>query len=342
MKNKWVLMIWFGVVILATSTFGSQNSTPLKISCKDPSGCFNLLKNSIEAANAGAEIEIGPGVYYERPITINKSVTLIGVGDTIPDIIAVEGGAVIRVNSTESPIAVMMERIILRARVNDALGNLGGGGTLMGVYVNASKDNNEGKVNLTLRDVSIISNGVGVIAHGNSQVTLSNDEILAYVGAIDAEDGVSLLVENSKLVVDTYSPYHPLAVIYLHNVDADLRNNDIYDPDVSQTKMSIYGVMAIAGRFSFSGNKFSDLAAAVVIGGMTDAEISNNEFSENRVGIMLFLPPCVRPEPPFTFNGKIEGEGNTFSSSSEADLCPGLSDFSWPQNFVSSSKTQIK
>ena len=69
------LMTW---ILLGGNSPGE--SYVIQITCQSPTGCFRLIGQAIELAPWGAVIRIGPGVYNEYPIMIDKALTLEGAG----------------------------------------------------------------------------------------------------------------------------------------------------------------------------------------------------------------------------------------------------------------------
>jgi hypothetical protein len=86
--------------IVGSSSINS-NQASLQVTCSEPQGCFGLLGKALAAAPTGSTISIGPGIFYERPLVIDKSFVLQGAGADLTKIRIVEPGSAITIRSAE-------------------------------------------------------------------------------------------------------------------------------------------------------------------------------------------------------------------------------------------------
>jgi len=91
------------VVALGLSGFLLSGSLPLgqpseiseiEITCAEPTGCFLQIGQAIRRAPEGAHLRIGPGVYYEKTLVVEKSLVLEGAGASRTQIRLIDPDAV--------------------------------------------------------------------------------------------------------------------------------------------------------------------------------------------------------------------------------------------------------
>lgn len=97
----------------------------VEVSCPYPEGCFSLVGRAIRQASAGAIIRIAPGIYYEKPLIIDKSLRLEGIPTEtgrLPRIILVlvDVGMAVLIQGS-SPITVELLRLSIEALARDPI-----------------------------------------------------------------------------------------------------------------------------------------------------------------------------------------------------------------------------
>lgn len=317
---------------LVLSGAGQESVPVLKVNCPDRYGCFRLLGQAIETAPEGAIIQLSPGVYYELPLLISKSLTIRGARSASTTIKAVDSGALITIRASNQPITVNLESLILHNPVLDLIVTPSGRGDAINLQIEGLSEGNPEDIKVLLEDSYILSAGIGISVEGRAQLTLQGNGIEARLAALIAENGGQLMVNENSFVIER--PKEAFSIILLSEVEAQFQKNWIFQRVINPEEARVIGVMISGGQYSFVENQFSTLAVGAALASKTTADFHRNLFREDKIGISLHIPPCIpNPAPELRFEGFITGADNQFSYN-KVDLCPGLGEFPWPPGFM--------
>ncbi len=318
----------------------SQVAFIIEVSCPDPEGCCSLLAKAIEQAPAGATLRLAPGTYYEKPLTIEKSLRLEGAPSESarsPRIVLVQVGTALRIRAG-SPMTVELERVSIEALAQDPFS--GEESVALEVFIKTSSN-----VQVTLKEVGIRSHQ-GIMIGGDQPgalvVEVIDTNILAGRGGIGMNLG-RLILQGSTLrgpnsvLAALSTPFHGvfLQPIPSGRVEAVLTKNLIEGFSVGlwatasshlgQGRVDLQGVENV-----IASNRQDGL---YLLGDRVDAELNRNDIRENGgYGIRLALPDCTSVPREFRFQGVIRGTENEFFNNKSGNLCPP--DYPWPPNFI--------
>ncbi|MGQ9601909.1 MAG: hypothetical protein ACUVQU_04030 [Candidatus Bipolaricaulia bacterium] len=336
-----------GMILVMSAVIGgflgeSQDAQfAIRVSCPDEKGCFALIEEAIQQVSAGATIRVAPGVYYERPLAIEKSLRLEGIPPETghyPRVILVEVGTAITIRAGSS-LAVELERLSIEALSFDPFPS---GGESIGIKVFSQTPDD---VQIMLREVNIMSHdGISIAGDqpGGLTVEVVDTNIRAALVGIGMNMG-RLILRGSRLRSPGIgSLIMPGIGIFMQpspslQIEALLTENHIEGFSI--------GLMATASSHLGQGRVDLRLVKNVIasnqkdglylLGDRVDVELSRNEIRGNGgYGLKLALPVCS-PEgarSEFRFQGIIQGIDNEFSNNKLGALCP--LDFPWPPNFI--------
>lgn len=98
-RLRYFWLIFSLVATMNGSLAQSSQMQVIELSCVNSAGCFFEIQQAIDSSPAGSKIKMGPGTYYERPLIINRSISLIGAGSSSTHIRIVDRGAGISIVS---------------------------------------------------------------------------------------------------------------------------------------------------------------------------------------------------------------------------------------------------
>lgn len=334
--------------ILGFSTLSlNSRQVSLQVSCSEPQGCFGLIGKVLAAAPAGSTIVIGPGIFYEQPLVIDRSLALQGAGADLTKIRMVEPGAAISIHSVES-VEVQISSLAVTVPFiwNNQRGNVGVGiewvqqppgvnktQTIVikdseiisfnGVLINSSK----GSLTIQRSSLQSVNFGVGLRTRGEITVVVES----TYIGGpflYNDPLGLSRLVVVSQAILFMPDESPGKASISLKNNQIHFWHIGFSAFSLGQEGWSKANALLVGNTIAYNNGP------GVLLGGDTIAELRGNTISDNSdYGIALFLPPCasISSGEITAFRGKVYGEGNIIMNNNKGDLCPP--DYPWPPGF---------
>jgi parallel beta-helix repeat protein len=298
-----------------------------------------LIGKALAAVPAGSTISIGPGVFYELPLVIDKSLVFQGAGADLTKIRIVEPGSAITIRSAESVEVVIASLAIAVPFVWDER-RIGTGV----VWVQQSDKTQT----IVMKDSEIISFS-GVVINGRKgsfTIQRSRFQNISSGVAIRTRGEITVAVEDtslsgpflyadplglSRLVISSAISF--MADDSPARVFISLKNNtmDFWHMGLSAVSAGHEGWSR--AEFLIVGNTMTYNTVGIFLAGDTDAELRENIISNNDNGIALFLPPCspISPYDVTAFRGKIQGRDNVITDNKKGDLCPP--DYPWPPGF---------
>jgi len=320
----------------------------IEVSCPKAEGCFSLLGEAIRQAPVGATIRITPGIYYEKPLILDKSLRIEGVteGDRLPRIVLVEVGTAFLIRGS-SRMTVELQGLAIEALAQDPFSDKNS----IGVQVLAQGPE---EVRVTLTGVQIRSyQGIAIGGDPQGERSVSVEVNVVNTSILTAGLGIGIGMGLGRLILresELRGPPFPLSAL-----GAPLYGVLLLNPPPSQrieavltkTRIENFGIGLMASASSKLEQGRIDLKAVgnviasnlgdgfYLLGDRVDAELSRNEIRGNGgYGVKLAFPECA-PEgarPEFRFQGLIQGRDNSLSDNKKGDLCP--EDFNWPPDFV--------
>lgn len=336
------------IAVLLVSESGISRSSMadiIEVSCSDPGGCFGLIKHAVESASDGSTLQIGPGVYYEKTITIQKDLSIESL-DKKAQIRFVEigPGIFIHLPKGEDPIGVSIKGMRFSSPVPDQFSILYDDNDILPILPAAIVIQNDAqvyeKLKVKIEDISI--RGYMGILVGSSSLTLSKSEVnvdSVSIGSAFSELG---LFEN-KLTGGTANALNTrVNVSLLNNQRTTIIQNQIYNPSTFGTDSNLeqWGialeVQPVLGKTTGDSSillvdNSIDADVGVVLAGPVNAELNSNRFVNNqKYGLLIFDPSCTTVDGR-TFVGTLTGKDNEFQGNTQ-DICP--SNFLLPEGFV--------
>ena len=328
----------------------ASTAAVLDVSCPDAEGCFSLLGEAIRQAPMGATIRITPGIYYEKPLILDKSLRIEGVteGDRLPRIVLVEVGTAFLIRGS-SRMTVKLQGLTIEALAQDPFSDK----SSIGVQVLAQGPE---EVRVTLTGVQIRSYqgiAIGGDPQGERSVSVEVEVNVVNTSILTAGLGIGIGMSLGRLILresELRGPPVPLSAL-----GAPLYGVLLLNPPPSQrieavlakTRIENFGIGLMASASSKLEQGRIDLKAVenvialnlgdglYLLGDRVDAELSRNEILGNGgYGVKLAFPECA-PEgarPEFRFQGLIQGRDNSLRNNKRGNLCP--EDFNWPPSFV--------
>jgi hypothetical protein len=324
---------------------GDETSTTIKVTCTEPEGCYRLLSQAIANAPEGATIELSPGLFYEPPILIDKSITIRGSGSQTV-IQAVTPGILLRIHNPnpDDALQVVLEDVTLRYWIlpveAEPAGSIIPEAVLRveGVAGDRDPENSSAPTTRVILRRSGVSSVVTAIGVSGAEFLLEDTWIRTRSGAFSIGAGSQFPAVNNRIVWlgGLPSGEGAPALIGLSGAAGELRQNLIINGKRAPPENSLPGVLIFGeGRYTFQDNEISNLAVGVLLGGGSiSVEFLENAFKGNGVGIFVNIPPCVpHPAPETRFSGTIAGRDNVFVDN-KRDLCPDIEEGPWPPGFV--------
>jgi parallel beta-helix repeat protein len=330
MRIARIVSIWVILTICIAGMLIGKTPAEIDVACPQPQGCFMVIQQAIDAAPEGATIKIGPGIYYEKPLTIEKSLTLVGAGRTQPVIgkfktviQAVDPGAALTIRYPEgrqSPMLVALKYLSISALLNE-----GKDKTNIGIEVVSVQDIEKEDFQLSLEDCAV-GGYYGIEIHGPAKVSIQRSRIWVESQAIMGGE-IELALLNSNIRGSGQTPRIAIA-----DAEALFQGNYISGPYGGSEG---WGIMVYRkARVTLLNNTIEFNAIGVYLAMSVTAEFRENRIINNsKYGIALLLPQCALhpPDPELLFRGQILGVDNEIHNNGQ-DLCPP--DYPWPEGFV--------
>ncbi len=304
----------------------------IEITCAEPTGCFLRIGQAIRQAPEGAHLRIGPGVYYEKPLVVEKSLVLQGAGASRTQIRLIDPDAV----------ALAVEGRALSVRIEDL--TLQGGPFFFpserwdlwtGAAVLASGTAPDQPVQLRIERSQILG-WSGIALPGNVYLSLRESTVIAQnVGILSL--GSSIEVRDSR-IESAWSAAKRGAGIDASFAERVWVQNSLirgYGTGIS------YAIPVPPEREPPEGGSLGELVAisalveqndvGIFLAGLVGARLEGNRVENNaQYGLLLALLPCVSTSEESRFRGAVHGAGNRFARNGQ-DLCP--EDYPWPDGF---------
>jgi len=317
----------------------NSKQVSLQVNCSEPQGCFGLIGKALAAVPAGSTISIGPGVFYELPLVIDKSLVFQGAGADLTKIRIVEPGSAITVRSAESvevviaSLAIAVPFVWDERRVGTGVAWVQQSDKTQTIVIEDSKiisfsgvviNSRKGSLAIQRSRFQNISSGVNIRTRREITVAVEDTSLggpFLYADPL----GLSRLVISSAI---SFMADDSPARVFI-----SLKNNtmDFWHMGLSAVSAGHEGWSR--AEFLIVGNTMTYNTVGIFLAGDTDAELRENIISNNDNGIALFLPPCspISPYDVTAFRGKIQGRDNVITDNKKGDLCPP--DYPWPPGF---------
>ena len=322
------LVLWLFVGHLV----GQPKPATLDVTCPDPEGCFRRIEQALAEAPPGATVRIGRGLYYEKPLTIDKSLSLIGEGS--PEIRVVDPGVGITVQlpqGQEDPMTVTFDGLTISGvRIPGSQWEKPVTVSVSGVPFTVPKGPmDRERLRVIIRDTKI--RGFAGITVTGATLVLRDSTVEAVAIAIRSAYA-RVEIEKSLLRVeyvreeDPFRGDTPVIGVAPQYSRVELRESAVFG--------GLFGVAVAADDEAvLIGNTIGGAVIGVYITDKANVELRENRFWENRkFGVSLPLKGCVaRPQ---WFQGTVTGANNEFEDNAQ-DLCPR--DYRWPEGFVAST-----
>ncbi len=332
-----------------------------QVNCQNPTGCYRLIGQAVDIAPQGSIIQIGPGIYYEPPFTIDRPMTLQGAGTEATKIILTDpraekptvgiiilGNQAITVELSdlriENAIPVLGESEAIKVfsqtteemqfalrdvYLQSVIGLTGQAAQFGGLKARGPSLNVEGSTIVADRGIAMES----------GQLTVRNSQVRAPEGPSRlpmARQRVGIHLSPGTFLTMPPPPmdFPPSVFLPIH-VEAILEGNQIrgFSDGVLAGALSSLKESLSA---QLTGNDISDNEVGVwlVFDGV-EINLTRNEIHDNSLfGIALDRPPCRQTDPMYWFQGAVQGTENRFYGNKEADLCPALGEYPWPPDFI--------
>ncbi len=317
----------------------------IEVNCPDPQGCFLLLGQTLATAPEGAIINIGPGLYYEKPIVIPKSIHIRGEGAGESEIRLIEPGAAFTIESP-MPLSFSVQGISVRTRVLE-LPEMGQ--SLQNSGIRWKQSRNSARQSILLQEVAIVSSTAIAVEAWEGEIRVKNSQLQGISGISVLGGGdLSLAVVESSLLGPcflqrpncTYLPHLWGSAITIVSMEGEGAIQAI----VQGNRFSGWGTDGVYAAspgltrgwanilIYLEENRIQHNRYGIRLAGEVEANIIANEILNNdEYGVVLSLPPCLSSPPPMPFQGVIRGVQNEIRENRKADLCP--EDYPWPEDF---------
>jgi len=311
----------------------------IEVSCPDPEGCFRVIERAIAEAPSGVTLQVHSGVYYEKPLIINKSLRIEGVPTetgSYPRIVLVDIGTAVLIEAS-SLMTVELQRLSVEALARDPIALAE---ESLGIEVRSQTS--EG-VNVMLREVDILSyTGIGIWGDKAGDLMIEVEE-----STIEGATGISMAMGHlavRKSVIDGPWDNQGSTITFPGiilkpgpwDMSVELSENDISGFDIgiiasTSSQLNMGRINMLLENNTISANRRDGI---VLWGNQITAELIENEIISNgEYGIKLALPSCMSNVPPeLRFQGVIKGVGNRLANNQWGNLCP--STYPWPQGFT--------
>lgn len=292
------------------------------------SGCpYTSVQAAIDNSPEGATITVGPGNYQEN-VFISKSLRIIGGGPGVSILRPSVAPKHIEIEAFQRAIQVWLEGFTLRNSHSGTVGiNSKVGGHLMLRQLEVS-DYDIGIIgdNISLDEVTITQNAVGLVAYGKNIVvtrsTISRNEI-----GVECRNCVILkssILGNGRGILITFVPKH-LLVGRLFPVDMLFYQDQVRLEDNNIEK----NATGVEVGLSWSGSPPS-LRPVEIDPPLDLLVMKGNSIVGNDHGILIQEERCRQPPGHKAPRFMLFGYANEIQNN-KTDLCP--KDYPWPTAF---------
>ncbi len=277
-----ILSIILTLVLFSTSCFA-------KIIPVGKSATYTKIQDAINAAQNGDIIEVEAGVYKEKNIVINKSITLKGInypvldGEHLYEIISVKSNHVIiqgfklvhtGVSSIQDIAAIKIYSCNNVSVIDNILMD-----TFFGVYLQNSSQ-------CSIKDNKLIADAITEQQSGNGIHCWRSDSLQIIGNTITGHrDGIYFEFVTNSVIWRNYSVNnmrYGLHFMFSHN-NAYI-SNIFKQNGAGASVMFSHGVKMINNTFE---DNWGDGAYGVFLKEMSDSYISGNTFTKNTVGVFM-------------------------------------------------------
>jgi nitrous oxidase accessory protein NosD len=359
MRITRIVSVWVILTICIAGMLIGKTPAEIDVACPQPQGCFMAIGEAIEAAPEGATIQIQPGLYYERPLIIEKSLTLKGVGIAFETVIrGIEPEPLLTIRHPEGgrPVAVIIQYLSVQAPILPFRPKRPSDSPAGVVIKNEEGEGSPEDLQVSIQE-STIFGLTGIRIRGPAKVTINKGRIYSWGTSPDvAHSGIGVDAFSCELVISDSKIESLRQGIYLEKVRALIQRNEIRDAtsEMINTGIMIRGeteatisenviennesgiilgfyLVGTNIKLYLKRNKISNNGVGISFEGRDIVAIlDENEIVRNGMGVRLGLPPCTGFEQEL-FSGQVLGKDNEIHDNGQ-DLCP--EDYPWPPGFV--------
>src|ERR1039458_8665136 len=287
-------------VLAALSVQAFANSTVGL--CAGPGIHYLTIQQAVNASKAGGTVDVCPGTYAEQ-VTINKSLTLIGVGPTASTVVVPVGGLVVNATDifsfpTAAQIFAEAGTITVSHMTVDGANNGLSGGSVdpVGIYYqNASGTITDNAVRNTIMDTAEVGYGLGLGINveadiGYPLVTITNNSVRNYDKNGITVSGQSVAGEGPKATIsgNTVIGIGATALIAQNGIQIG------YGASATVTSNYVVDDIYTGGYWGSSG---------ILIYGSAGVTVTSNTVESTQIGIV-----------PVTESASLLGNGTTIKS----------------------------
>ena len=290
----------------------------------DLKGELKSIKDAIRLSANGDTIRIMPGIYKERNLTIQKSITLIGKDFPVLDgenkyeifTIAANDVSIIGLRMINTGVGSINDISAINALDAKRLNVLNNQfeNTFFGIHLSNAK-------HCLIEGNTLHSNAQAEHQIGNGIHAWKCDSIIIRNNTVSGHrDGIYFEFVTHSLVERNFSHHnmrYGLHFMFSHN--DEYRSNTFQNNGAGVAVMYTKGVKMIANRFE---DNWGSSSYGLLLKDISDAEIKQNHFSKNTVGVyMEGTSRCQFVQNVFNGNGwavKIQAncDENVFSRNS--------------------------
>lgn len=290
----------------------------------DPKGELKSIKEAIRLSANGDTIRIMPGIYKERNLTIQKSITFIGTDFPVVDgenkyeifTVAANDVSIIGLRMINTGVGSINDISAINALdakrlkvLNNQFEN-----TFFGIHLSNAK-------HCLIEGNTLHSNALAEHQIGNGIHAWKCDSIIIRNNTVSGHrDGIYFEFVTHSLVERNFSHHnmrYGLHFMFSHN--DEYRSNTFQNNGAGVAVMYTKGVKMIANRFE---DNWGSSSYGLLLKDISDAEIQQNHFSKNTVGVyMEGTSRCLFVQNVFNGNGwavKMQAncDDNVFSKNS--------------------------
>jgi nitrous oxide reductase family maturation protein NosD len=251
------------------------------------------LRAAIAAAPPGAVVNVPPG-RYPGPITLQKSVTLLGGGSAVidggragdvvivtGDDVRVEGfeirGSALAYSSEAASVVVRGARAVIRGnRVED---------TLFGVYLAGARDAVIESNVITAADLPLERRGHAIYLWRTRDTTVRGNRVTR------AKDGLYIAFSDGNTIEDNTVTGSRYGIHYMYANHNVFRNNIFRDNAIGGAVMNSADVTLIGN--AFEGSRSSEVGVGLIFKDVDRVMVRENRIVGNRVGFELDNAPST-------------------------------------------------
>ncbi|GEM_PF-2697627 len=313
----------------------SENLQPprMEVSCSRSEGCFLLLREALEQAPDSAVIQIGPGVYYEKPLIVNKSVALQGAGADRTRIQLVDPDAV-AISVRGAGLSVEIRDLAIQGGPRFSLRSEEWS-VNSGTAISVQNDPPESEIRTRLRVIRSRVVGIEGMELQGAEVIITDSEVFSVTSGIRGSG--RLEIQSSSLRSISFQanvgPSNGVGIWFL-GPRLVLKHSTIEDYWVGLRYDSIERPgSGLFGELISQGNLFTQNDVGVIVGGsLLQATFLDDSFTWNlSYGLVIADPSCGEDLGLREFIGSIDGAGNEFAFNGQGDICP--EDYPLPSGF---------